>query len=277
MTELNLDRMLRAISEGQWSADELDWSAPIQGLEAMSATDRQCLAHCLLFVSGLERLGSEAFRITAEQETDARAKAIFQLIALDEDRHADVEVRIAERLGYAKDSLPRVVRCFFRIAKHDLATTSPHTRRLVHENISTQIVLFELGLDSFFTPLLKEHLRDPLHDEVVRRIELDESRHLAMDYWLLERRGRQGGFEHVSMAGVILRTFRLRTILVSLLALARMRRVRAMLIHKSRIPTWRTRALRIASKAPSSVRVPALQHTLRMLHLAPLEGNREND
>ena len=265
MTEINLDRMLHAISEGQWSADELDWSAPMQGLDQLSALDRRRLAHCLLFVSGLERLGSEAFRITAEQESDARAKAIFQLVALDEDRHADVEVRMAKRLGYSVQSLPRVVRSLFRLARHDLATADARTRRLVHENISMQIVLFELGLDSFFTPLLKERLRDPLHDEVVRRIELDESRHLAMDYWLLERKGQAGGFARTSALGVILRTFRLRTIVISLLAFVRMRGVLAMLLHESRIPTYRKRVLRIRSKAPSSVHVPALQYTLRML------------
>ena len=79
---IDLDRMLRAITEGQWSVEALDWDAPSPSLAALAANERRRMADCLLFVAGLERLGSEAFRVTASQERDPRAKAIFQLVAL---------------------------------------------------------------------------------------------------------------------------------------------------------------------------------------------------
>jgi len=50
-------------------------------------------------------------------------------------------------------------------------------------------VLFELALDSLLIPALKEKSTDPLQSEVFRRIDIDESRHLAMDYWLLDKKG----------------------------------------------------------------------------------------
>lgn len=265
MTDLDLDKMLGAISEGQWSVDAFDWQAPSPTLAALGADERRSIAQCLLFVAGLERLGSEAFRVTASQETDPRAKAIFQLVSLDEERHAEAEVRMAVRLGHAFSGLPRVVRWFFRLARRDLAMATLATRRLIHENISMQIVLFELGLDSFFTPMLKERLSDPLHDEIVRRIERDESRHLAMDYWLLDRRGREGGFVRVTPVGLVLRVFRLRTVLASALALLAMRKVLATLIATSRIPKYRRRVAAIRTKAPMGKRVPALRYTLDLL------------
>lgn len=265
MTQLDLDKMLGSISEGQWSVDAFDWKTPSPTLDALGEDERRSMAHCLLFVAGLERLGSEAFRVTASQEPDPRAKAIFQLIALDEERHAEAEVRMAARLGHDFGGLPRVARWFFRLARRDLAMATLATRRLIHENISMQIVLFELGLDSFFTPMLKERLSDPLHDEVVRRIERDESRHLAMDYWLLERRGTEGGFARVTPAGLVLRVFRLRTVLASALALFSMRRVLATLFDASRIPKYRRRVDAIRTKAPMSKRVPALRYSLSLL------------
>ncbi|MCA9772540.1 MAG: hypothetical protein KC466_09025 [Myxococcales bacterium] len=59
----------------------------------------------------------------------------------------------------------------------------------MHEASSASIILFEIGLDALLIPALKE-VDDPLQTEIFRLIDLDESRHLAMDYWLLERKAR---------------------------------------------------------------------------------------
>ena len=61
--------------------------------------------------------------------------------------------------------------------------------RIVHEVTSAEIILFEIGLDGLLIPLLKK-IDDPLQREVFRRIDKDESRHLAMDHWLLDRKGQ---------------------------------------------------------------------------------------
>ncbi|RMH39633.1 MAG: hypothetical protein D6689_16000 [Deltaproteobacteria bacterium] len=59
----------------------------------------------------------------------------------------------------------------------------------LYELSTATIVLFELALDSLLIPALKASTDDPLQAEVFRRIDIDESRHLAMDYWLLDKKG----------------------------------------------------------------------------------------
>lgn len=182
---LNLDRILEATRRGQWSVDDFDWSRPLEGTEHLTKREKRDAGMALVFVAGLERQAARVFALCAEYTDDPRAREIYRLFEVDEQRHAAVELRMAARLGvhWRDQSLP--VRWMFKT----LAKNFDPPSRAVHEVSAATILLFELALDSILIPALKELIDDSLQAEVFRRIDLDESRHLAMDYWLLDEKG----------------------------------------------------------------------------------------
>jgi len=185
--DLDLDRLLAATRAGQWSLEELDWSRPLEGAGRLAPADRRSLGLALLFTAGLEEQAARVFELCADHVDDERARAIYRLFADDERRHAAAERRLAARFGVAPAELPRAVRWMFAT----LARNFDAPGRGVHEVSAATILLFELGLDTLLVPALREKVADPLQEEVFRRIDRDESRHLAMDYWLLDRKGEQ--------------------------------------------------------------------------------------
>lgn len=197
---LDLDHMLAQARKGQWSVDELDWDVPLAGAESLSAAERHEAGLALVFTAGLERQAARIFRLAAHFADDERARAIYQLFDADELRHAEAEVRLARRYGVGWADLPMPTRLMFQAMSADLERVD----RGLHEFTAATIVLFELALDAILIPTLKEGARDPLQDEVFERIDRDEARHLAMDYWLLDRKGqvflaagREGGLDRL--------------------------------------------------------------------------------
>jgi hypothetical protein len=183
--ELDLDRMLASVEAGQWSIASLDWSAPLAGAERMDARTRREAGRALVFTARLERQAARIFALAAEHADDPRAAAIYRWFAIDERRHADAEVLLARRYGVGEDDLPRPLHWAMRA----LESNFDEPNRALHELSSASIILFELALDSLLVPSLKDLTDDPLQARVFRLIDLDESRHLAMDYWLLDRKG----------------------------------------------------------------------------------------
>ena len=189
--DIDLDRLLTNTRNGQWSVDDLDWSTPLD--DAASVTDEQRFDTALLlhYTAGFERQAARIFDLCSHYVDDPVAKEIYKLFYIDEIRHADAEVRLAERLGYRLSDLPAALGDAFAHYETVWDTDAP----LMYEFASVEILLFELSLDSITVPLVRSILPDALTSEVFRRIDIDEARHLAMDYWLLERRGKQAHAE----------------------------------------------------------------------------------
>ena len=183
---VKLDRMLSAVQNGQWSVDDFDWSTPLQGAEGLSPRARTEAAYSLLFTAGLERQAAAIFDLAAEFADDEQARQIYKLFAKDERRHAEAETRLAARYGVAPEDLPLPIRWSLKT----LAKNFRAPNRGLHELSSAIIVLFELALDTMLLPALKEQVDDPLQSKVFRLIDLDETRHLAMDYWLLDQKAK---------------------------------------------------------------------------------------
>ncbi len=182
---LDLDHMLVQSRKGQWSVDEIDWSVPLQGADGLSPRQRREAGLALLFTAGLERQAARIFRLASRFADDDRARAIYAIFDADELRHAEAEIRLARRYGVRWSDLPSPTRAMFQAMSHDLERED----RGLHEFSAATIVLFELALDGILIPTLRKQVRDPLQDEVFMRIDQDEARHLAMDYWLLDRKG----------------------------------------------------------------------------------------
>lgn len=182
---IDLDRLLRITRETQWSVHQFDWDKPLEGADHLPPSERRELGLMLVFTAGLEYQAAEIFRLCARYVKDSRAKQIYEFFYVDEMRHARAEIAMARRLGVRWQDMPLLTRLNFRTMRQIWHSQS----RFLHEVTASQIVLFEIGLDGLLIPLLKEKIKDSLQDEVFRRIDIDESHHLAMDYWLLDRKG----------------------------------------------------------------------------------------
>jgi hypothetical protein len=186
--DLDLQRIRDLTAKSQWSVDDLDWKKPIDVAD-ISPRARHEAGLALLFTAGLEREAAYVFELCARHVDDPVAKEIYELFRQDELRHAEAEVRLARRYGVEWADLPLGVRAMCGAFEKG-REKEPDPRR-AYEFASAYILLFELALDTILIPALKKLSNDPIQAEVFRRIDNDESRHLAMDYWLLERRGQQ--------------------------------------------------------------------------------------
>lgn len=188
---VSLDTLLEVAMRNQWSVHDFDWHSPIADDIAKTRKQRKLLGKMLLMTAGFERLGVDAFMNHARHSDDKTAKTIFQLIALDEQRHADSEVELAKRLGVTWRDLPFPVRAMFKQFSQDIrrAGRTP-VSRLLHEFGASGIPIAELALDTILLPTLKKMSNDPLLMEVFKLIDRDEARHIAMDYWLLDEKGQ---------------------------------------------------------------------------------------
>jgi hypothetical protein len=184
---LDLARVLYNTRRGQWAIDDIDWDQPLQGADGLSARERREAGLALLFTAGLERQAARVFEACADYIREPHAAEIYRLFAADELRHAEAEIRLAARYGVHWHDQPPTTRWMFRT----LAQNFERPSRALHEISAATILLFELALDSILIPALKERVSDPIQADVFRRIDLDESRHLAMDYWLLDYKGSQ--------------------------------------------------------------------------------------
>ncbi len=263
---LDLDRMLEAVSKGQWSVDDFDWDRPVEGEDRLPANERKLLGKLLLFTAGIERLGADAFRAHANQVSDPRAKAIFELIALDEERHAAAEVRMAKRLGFRWNELPWVTRLAFREVGQDLRYPSPGAQQYIHENISMLILLFELALDTVLIPTIKNRLNgDPVHEEVFRLLDKDESRHLSMDYWLLELKGSAPREKSRGRLWYLRNDpIRLRSLAALLAGFAAMTPVTRKLFTPEQMADYWKRVEAIPKKSPHAGNVPGHRRGVRL-------------
>lgn len=254
---LDLNRVLKATRDGQWSVYDFDWSTPVQAPQRMTGKMRRQAALALLFTAGLERQASKVFRLNAKHVDDPVAKKIFELFAIDELRHADAEVLMAERLGATWRDLPLPVRLFFKGLEGDWFNHGEYAYRIA----GAIIVLFELALDSILIATLKSLMDDPLQSEVFRRIDQDESRHLAMDYWLLNRLGLEPPSDLRPSAKMV-RTlgkaapFAPIGILVFLRSTAAMQRS----IRPEFLTRYWERVQAVKRKAPNAEHVPAFQN-----------------
>ncbi|PCJ17163.1 MAG: hypothetical protein COB04_09385 [Gammaproteobacteria bacterium] len=185
---MDLQNILNSSKRQQWSVADFDWSTPVD-MEGVSQKQQRNLAFVLLFISGVERAGAEFFRIHADYIDDPVASELFNVFAADEDRHADAEIEMAKRLGMQWHELPWITRLAFKFVNDDLeALRKSKYGPGIHRFGATMILFAELGLDGIVMPTLRKGMNEPLHDAVWKKIDQDERRHLAMDYWLIENR-----------------------------------------------------------------------------------------
>jgi hypothetical protein len=192
---MDLDRMLDKCKVGQWSVRDLDWT---QRPREMKADDEIAIVQLFTDMAGIERLAGALFR---EQErrvreimlTEPGASApfagkgevlrdIFRTFIRDEVRHAQAAQMLAD---------------FYDVHHHKVYTMSPTLAAFMPHFIdgvtyldddvaNAYITGGELLLDIALLRSINDYVSDGMSAQAMKLINRDESRHIAIDYFMVE-------------------------------------------------------------------------------------------
>jgi hypothetical protein len=188
---IDTDAMLAKCERLQWKVGEIEWDAP--GSEAVSPDERDALRGFMIDLYWIESIAAIAFDAMKDNTEDAKLRGIFSTFAADEQRHADAELMLMRRWRIAR--------------KNEIPAPNPNARNLlcalersagrVHPAIFSAIIPFtELVLDGALVKHLDVTIEDPVCTEVFKKINADEARHLAVDFYMLERFGAESKGTH---------------------------------------------------------------------------------
>jgi len=171
--------MLDRCRKEQWREDDIDWSRPPRALEP---DDERLVVQLFTNMAGIERLAGAMFVEQARRAKDPVLRGIFETFVVDEQRHA----RVAERLARHYD-VRRLQR--YRVDVH-LARFRTHFLRAIRDLdddvANAYITGGELVLDIALLRSIDDHVRDDTCAAAMALINRDESRHIAIDYHMVE-------------------------------------------------------------------------------------------
>jgi hypothetical protein len=176
---MDLARMLDKCRELQWRPDDLDWS---QRPRPMSRDDEMAIVQLFTDMAGIERLAGHLFVEQERRAEDPTLKAIFRTFVKDEVRHGQVAQMLADfydvhhhRLYQANEHLQRFTPAFVDAVRY-----------LSDDVANVYITVGELILDIALLRSINDFVHDAMSDQAMRLINRDESRHIAIDYSMVE-------------------------------------------------------------------------------------------
>ena len=176
---MDLIRMRQACEDYQWSLDDVDWAGP-------GCADRETARSLEGFLSDVvwvEYVAEPIFEEMANHSVDPNLQAIYRSFSADERRHADAELKLMQRWGLLNPGEMPTPNVNIRTLHHQLARHSA----AVHPSILVAIMpMLELLLDGALIRFLMEATDDPVMHSAFARINKDESRHLAVDFYMLQ-------------------------------------------------------------------------------------------
>jgi rubrerythrin len=172
-------RMLQKCRDGQWRLDDLDWSVPPRG---MTRDEEIAVVQYFTDMAGIERLAKALFTEQQRRTDDPQLRKIFATFVVDEERHALCAERLARHydVHHYRD---------YRTNEH-LERFAPHFVDAVHylsaEIANAYITTGEMLLDIALLRSLDDYVDDDMSHQAMERINRDESRHIAVDYHMVE-------------------------------------------------------------------------------------------
>ncbi len=160
--------------------DDLDWSLEPR---AMTRESERAVVQYFTDMSGIELLAAELFRVQRDLTDDATLREIFDWFVVDEERHSVVAQRLADH---------------YNVHQYEDYQLNPHLVRFRPQFIKTikllspeianaYITAGELLLDIALLRSLNDYVDDEMSGAAMKLINRDESRHIAIDFHMMER------------------------------------------------------------------------------------------
>jgi rubrerythrin len=181
---IEMDMMLERIKDRQWALADFDWDAP--GAETIGDTFRPKLKAFMADLCWIENIGARGFAALAKKAPTPTIAEIYRYFHAEEQRHANAELALMKRWGMLDDGEMPEPNVNIRLAVEWLDRYSDDMPLSV---LGTVIPMLEVALDGALLKFLLEEVQDPLCHKVFEKINNDESRHLAVDFEVLDMIG----------------------------------------------------------------------------------------
>ena len=191
----DLDAMLDKIKDRQWALADIDWDAP--GAELISPELHAKLKPFMSDLMWIENVGARGFAAMARKAPTETLRDIYRHFHAEEQKHANAELALMRRWGMLEnDEIPQP-NVNVKLIIDWLDKYSDQTPLAV---LGTVIPMLEVALDGALVKFIVDEIDDPVCQEVFKRINADESRHLAVDFEVIELLG------HAKMRKIIVET-----------------------------------------------------------------------
>lgn len=182
---INTAEMLDKIKDRQWALADIDWDAP--GAELITDEQRPALKQFMTDIVWVEQLGACGFKALEQKVSDPALKEIYRFFQAEEQRHANAELALMHRWGMLEegDEIPEP-NINIRIVMNWM---DRNVDKMSLSMVGTFIPMAEVALDGALVKFLLDEVADPVCHETFDKINADESRHLAVDFHLLELLG----------------------------------------------------------------------------------------
>ena len=184
--QLDLDKMLAKIKASQWALADFDWDAPGRELVTENPELYAKLKPFMADLMWIEHVGARGFAAMAKKAPTETLAEIYRYFHAEEQRHANAELALMKRWGMLDgEELPEP-NINIRLVV-DWLDTYADDQPL--EVLGSVIPMLEITLDGALCKFLLDTVEDPLCHEVFNSINADESRHLGVDFHVLEMLG----------------------------------------------------------------------------------------
>ena len=176
---MDLDRMLEKCHRDQWKVGDLDWTKKPR---EMSRDDEMAVVQYFTDMAGIERLAGALFEEQRKRVDDPRLKEIFRTFVVDEVRHSHAAQMLAD---------------FYDVHHYQSYQANPHMVQFTPAFVNAlkylspgianaYITTGELLLDIALLRSLDDYVDDEMSHAAMHLINRDESRHIAIDYYMTE-------------------------------------------------------------------------------------------
>jgi hypothetical protein len=176
---MDLERMLEKCHRDQWKVGDLDWTRTPR---EMSPEDEVKIVQYFTDMAGIERLAGALFEEQRRRVDDPTLREIFTTFVVDEVRHSHAAQMLADFYDVHRYRT-------YQQNEHLTAFTPAFVdaiRYLSPGIANAYITSGELLLDIALLRSLDAYVDDEMSHAAMTLINRDESRHLAIDYYMTE-------------------------------------------------------------------------------------------
>jgi rubrerythrin len=183
---MDLGTMLAKCEREQWKVGDLDWTGRPRD---MSAEDERAIVQYFTDMAGIERLAAALFAQQAKNADDPQLRKIFQSFVRDEVRHAHAAQMLADFYDVNRLATYQPNPALVKFTPHFVNAV----RYLSPEIANAYITGGELILDVALLRSINDHVGDDMSAKAMELINRDESRHIAMDFFMVEHYASEAG------------------------------------------------------------------------------------
>ena len=181
---IDMDAMLAKIKDRQWALADIDWDAP--GAELITDEQRPKLKAFMADLRWIENIGARGFAALAKKAPTPTIAEIYRYFHAEEQRHANAELALMKRWGMLDDGEMPEPNVNIRLA---IDWLDRYADGMSLSILGTVIPMLEVALDGALLKFLLDEVDDPVCHQVFEKINNDESRHIAVDFEVLNMIG----------------------------------------------------------------------------------------